>query len=112
MTVPLDYGNHVCRGREIRLLEFHDETSDAGGVLSCTMRVASLDSAPEYNAISYVWGDESDRRDIIVGQAKTRVPASAERALRHLHRVRAVPMKTISSEKEPRLKKYTGLKGR
>ena len=58
--------------------------SQSSGV-ECTMHKHSLvRNTPQYAALSYCWGDENDRRDIIVNNQTVTVTASLEKALRHL----------------------------
>jgi hypothetical protein len=47
------------------------------------MEIASLDDAPDYAAVSYVWGQEGKVSTIFVGKSTLEVSASAERALRY-----------------------------
>ena len=84
----LDYDRYRCSGRQIRLLVIQkDVVTRAGGVLNCTMQVASLDNAPSYAAISYVWGRESGRSKIVVDNSTLEISRSAETALRCVHQV-------------------------
>ncbi|KAI7213930.1 hypothetical protein KC333_g6288 [Hortaea werneckii] len=55
--------------REIRilLLQPSEEEDDA---LYANLEIVSLDSRPEYNAISYVWGDASDTTTMFVNGGK------------------------------------------
>ncbi|KAJ4368410.1 hypothetical protein N0V83_006767 [Neocucurbitaria cava] len=64
--------------REIRLL--HLQPGDDEAELTCFFSLVSLDDKPDYEAVSYVWGDSLDRRRINVEDAKEPVPIT-----RNLH---------------------------
>lgn len=51
---------------EIRML--HLECGSGSSLLQCTLHKVSLQSVPtpSYEALSYTWGDENDRREIVV----------------------------------------------
>ena len=49
--------------REIRLLELHP-SDDHEALVSCTIKVFSLETCPSYEAISYVWGPPEPTRPI------------------------------------------------
>jgi hypothetical protein len=46
---------------------------DLSDVISCQLSVISLDNPPEYRALSYVWGDPSETKIILVDNAAFRV---------------------------------------
>ena len=52
--------------------------------IECNLQIASLDSNPTYEALSYVWGDASLRRWIHLKKSNFDVSKSLEVALRHL----------------------------
>lgn len=52
--------------------------------VSATLRIVSLDDEPGFEALSYVWGDEEDTRDVIVNGHTTKVTMNLEAALRRL----------------------------
>jgi len=86
MANRLDYSLYPCRGKQIRLLRLQQDdaaAADPGGDLRYTMEIASLDDAPDYAAVSYVWGQEGKVSTIFVGKSTLEVSASAERALRY-----------------------------
>ncbi|OTA24663.1 hypothetical protein BTJ68_13339 [Hortaea werneckii EXF-2000] len=67
--------------REIRilLLQPSEEEDDA---LYADLEIVSLDSEPEYKAISYVWGDASDTTDMSLNGANVNITKSLAAALR------------------------------
>jgi len=68
--------------REIRLLRILP-----GAFVSpiyCELFRTSLDEKPDYKALSYVWGDASDRRNIVVNSEHFSVTTNLELALRRL----------------------------
>jgi ankyrin repeat protein len=67
---------------EIRLLKILPGNED--DPIRCTLSRAVLDEQPEYEALSYVWGDPKHRRKILVDGRKTKVTINLEVALRHL----------------------------
>jgi hypothetical protein len=58
------YSTLDSAAKQVRLLHLHPGSND--DKVSCTLRVVSLDDKPEYEALSYVWGDASDTVDINV----------------------------------------------
>ena len=76
--------------REIRLLVLPAGCDSASGidVLTCTMKHTSLDDQElQYETISYVWGDSSQRAPISVNGRMTDTTAAAVRALKQVRRV-------------------------
>ena len=68
--------------REIRILtlkggDYHDE-------LSCVLEVISLNDAPQYEALSYVWGPTDDAQNIRVNDKTIKVTRYLDVALRYL----------------------------
>jgi hypothetical protein len=68
--------------REIRLLTvcagaFEDE-------IRCKLNSISLEAKPTYMALSYCWGEQSDRGEVTVDEQKASVMKSLEIALRYL----------------------------
>ncbi|TID26312.1 hypothetical protein E2P81_ATG00787 [Venturia nashicola] len=61
----------------------HDATDD-DVVARCTLHTVSLDDKPEYEALSYVWGDLSKRAGVVVDGICTMVTVTLQRALRRL----------------------------
>lgn len=88
MAHTLDYGLYPCRGKQIRLLKLQQASaSDEFDTLRFTMHVASLDDAPAYAAVSYVWGRGHSSRTINVGEFTLDISVSAETALKYLSQV-------------------------
>lgn len=52
-------------GSEIRLIKFDNASRHTGG-FSCQLEHVKLDENPVYFALSYVWGDETKTKRIIV----------------------------------------------
>jgi hypothetical protein len=51
----------------IRLIELHyDNDADSAAPTSCSLMVVSLEYEPSYTALSYVWGDESVTKTILL----------------------------------------------
>ena len=80
-TIPLDPNQE-----QIRLLHFKVSTKTQNpDPLSCTMRQVSLkQDVPEYFAVSYAWGDASNRKEIEIDGHIVSVPENAYLALRCL----------------------------
>ncbi|KAK4217198.1 heterokaryon incompatibility protein-domain-containing protein [Rhypophila decipiens] len=57
-------------------------------VICCTLHVYSLDQAPAYEALSYVWGNIENRKRVVVGGSNFEVTANLDTALRHLRMVK------------------------
>ncbi|KAE9377499.1 HET-domain-containing protein, partial [Stipitochalara longipes BDJ] len=74
---PLD---STVRGIRVLLLEAGPKYAD----IRCQLRHERLDSNPNYEALSYVWGNTNNRRAISLHGHTHRVTASLECALRHL----------------------------
>lgn len=76
---------------QIRLL--HVPGGKPNDEFNCTLSIASLDDQPEYEALSYVWGLETDTLPIqLQGQTKqvTQNLHSALRGIRHIDRERVL----------------------
>jgi len=67
----------------VRLIELLGSTK-ADGPLHCHIHHANLDDSPAYNALSYVWGDESDPGAIYCDGVPLPITRSLAAALRHL----------------------------
>lgn len=63
-----------------RLLELLPGRADTP--LRCTLRVASLNKRPKFEALSYVWGDPTGRRTITVNGDDFEVTTNLEEGLR------------------------------
>jgi len=66
----------------IRLVVLLPQTSGTG--IRCLITVESIDNSPEYEALSYVWGDASDRREIEVNGKVLSVTSNLATALHYL----------------------------
>jgi hypothetical protein len=66
----------------IRLLILLPQASGTG--IRCLLTVVSLDSSPKYEALSYVWGTASDRRDIEINGKILSVTSNLATALLYL----------------------------
>lgn len=67
---------------EIRLLGLLP--GKAAEPIQCTIEVVSLNANPLYEALSYVWGDSANRKDINVGGQRCDVTFNLEAALQRL----------------------------
>ncbi|KAH7082449.1 heterokaryon incompatibility protein-domain-containing protein [Paraphoma chrysanthemicola] len=68
--------------RQIRLVTlFPGRYIDA---ISCDLSTVSLDDLPDYNALSYAWGDRADSRDILLNGVAFKVTRNLEASLRRL----------------------------
>ncbi|PYH35125.1 HET domain protein [Aspergillus neoniger CBS 115656] len=70
---------------EIRLLTILPSTK-AESIIRCSLFSVSLDNSPEFEAISYVWGDASKKTDIIINDTFFYVTRSVDKTLRLLRR--------------------------
>ncbi|PMD34445.1 hypothetical protein L207DRAFT_387996, partial [Hyaloscypha variabilis F] len=70
-----------------RLLVLHSASSNTAQV-SCSLKVMRLNPEPDraYTALSYVWGDASVTKDIIVNGVSFAVTANLELALRQIRK--------------------------
>lgn len=73
--------------REIRLL-FIEPAASIEQELRTRLDIVSLDSEVEYEAISYTWGDPSDRVELRCNDASVTIPRNLEHALKKLRRPR------------------------
>ena len=55
-----------------------------GDPISCVLRHVDWDDAPEYEAMSYAWGDPTARAPIIVDGNRLDVTVNLHTGLRHL----------------------------
>ncbi|EOD43764.1 putative ankyrin and het domain-containing protein [Neofusicoccum parvum UCRNP2] len=77
------------RLNEIRLIKLQPvpKPTDGAGylpIINCTLRKASLEENPEYNALSYVWGDPHDTKPILLDGKLFHITVNLEAALRQL----------------------------
>lgn len=52
--------------------------------IECTLQYSNLDGSPGYDALSYVWGSDTNKRPIRLDGVQVFVTANLETALRHL----------------------------
>lgn len=72
---------------EIRLLQILPGAGAYGGkfeVIRCSLFVTSLDSKQEYEALSYAWGDPTNREEILLLNQPCQVTRNLKAALRQL----------------------------
>ncbi|KAI6823699.1 hypothetical protein KC340_g1000 [Hortaea werneckii] len=67
--------------RKIRILLLQP-SEEEDGALYADLEIVSLDSEPEYKAISYVWGDASDKTDMCLNGQSVKITKSLAAALR------------------------------
>ena len=68
----------------IRILEVEQQLDDSETVIKCRLRVVDLDSNPAFTALSYVWGNASDKKTIWIDGKALSVTKNAWEALRRL----------------------------
>jgi hypothetical protein len=76
--------NPLPEGDSIRLIRL--EAGEWFQNIFCTFITSSLEQVPQYECLSYVWGDETDRRTVVCDRRRLvlSVTASCESALRRL----------------------------
>ena len=68
------YQHHPLSANTTRVLHILPPTSpDMSDIISCRLDVISMDPPPEYRALSYVWGDPSATKIILVDDTPFRV---------------------------------------
>jgi len=77
------YGRLNAGNREIRLIHLYPSDTD-DDVVRIDLSTVSLDANPDYEAISYCWGEPTNTVDILVGSELLRITASLHGALRCL----------------------------
>ncbi|PCD21117.1 hypothetical protein AU210_016543 [Fusarium oxysporum f. sp. radicis-cucumerinum] len=76
--LPLD---HLRRG--VRVLVIHEGRSN--GPVECSLKIVSLDEVPAcFDALSYVWGNSNETKNIIVNHLSVTVTKSLAKALENL----------------------------
>jgi hypothetical protein len=78
----LQYDTLDPQRKEIRLLLVLPRKRDQP--IECTLQTVSLDNPPEFEALSYVWGDASIKKPVTVNGAPHSVTVNLEAALRTL----------------------------
>ncbi|KAF6812096.1 ankyrin and HET domain-containing protein [Colletotrichum musicola] len=71
-------------GREIRVISIHEDDNDT---VSCSMKHVLLADRPEFDALSYTWGDPTITRPIVFNGHKVNVTQNLDAAL---HRLRSM----------------------
>lgn len=84
-SVPFRYKPLNPGANEIRVLDVSPTLSNEQ-TLRCRIRTISLDARPlpEYETISYFWGDPNPRSQIVMNGRLVRVPGNTELALRRM----------------------------
>jgi hypothetical protein len=67
--------------REIRVLALHHD-HDMAAPVECSLRTVSLDDTPDYQALSYCWGDPAVTESIRLEGESIQVTISLAAALR------------------------------
>lgn len=78
---PLD-----AERQEFRTLTVHPSSGYATHTIRATIATRSLLEKPQYETVSYCWGDASIRSTIILNGYRFDVPASSEKTLRRMQR--------------------------
>jgi hypothetical protein len=65
------------------ILKPHNEKEHAS-IVRCKLSHVTFGEKPQYEALSYTWGDPNDLEDIIINGLKIKVRANLYSALRHL----------------------------
>lgn len=73
---------------EIRLLTI-DPANDSQSLISCSLFIASLDHTPQYEALSYVWGDAALPVPILLNGRPWQVRQNLDHALRNFRLAQA-----------------------
>lgn len=79
--------------REVRLLDLDVGRFD--DPICCSLECVPLDIIPEYNALSYVWGNSSDTTVVKVNGVSVAVTKNLETALRHLRSYPDEPVRSV-----------------
>jgi hypothetical protein len=72
------------QSRQIRILMLLPGLEPS--TIHCRLEKVSLDEAPQYQAISYAWGDPKDTQSARVGSMEIKIRSNLEACLRHLRR--------------------------
>ena len=82
-TIEMAYAELDTNQNLIRLLRLGPASSDDDEI-TCSFVIASLDEKPEFEALSYTWGDVNDTRPVEVEGSALPVTSNLHSALRHL----------------------------
>ncbi|KAI9927022.1 hypothetical protein MW887_003403 [Aspergillus wentii] len=109
MPKHLEYFPLDSERNEIRLLTIFPSVWTKS-TIRCSLEAVSLDDNPDFEAISYVWGDASNKTDIIINDALLYVTLSVETSLRLLrdsHQQRAVWIDFVCIDQDDVIEKST-----
>ncbi|KAK0648983.1 heterokaryon incompatibility protein-domain-containing protein, partial [Cercophora newfieldiana] len=84
MAPKTPYTPLSTKGSEIRVLTLLPSPGEPDRPIQCRLRVVSLNNNPEYEALSYVWGNTAERKPIEVDGCEMQVTTNLEAALRRL----------------------------
>ncbi|CAF9935801.1 MAG: hypothetical protein HETSPECPRED_009903 [Heterodermia speciosa] len=79
------YPNLNFHAKQIRLLEIQQGAYP--DELLCNLSIAALTERPQYDALSYVWGDGLAKKPIMLDGTPVRVTENLDAAMRHLRRL-------------------------
>lgn len=79
----ISYTTIPPRSRKFRILTLQPSNALSADIL-CTLNEASLDSCPEYEALSYVCGDPAKTRTVTITGKTVAITKNLAVALRHL----------------------------
>lgn len=88
-SIPLNEATYVHESlneHEFRLLEILPKAPSDGSPIRCNIHAASFEGAaqPDYEAISYVWGDPTPSSTIHINGRPFKLPTNSEKALRRM----------------------------
>ena len=75
------------QGREIRLIQL--TSAERGADINCSLVYKKLDTDTAYNTLSYVWGDQSEKRRVICNGMACMITVNLFHALTHIRSTRA-----------------------
>ncbi|KAI0170355.1 heterokaryon incompatibility protein-domain-containing protein [Pestalotiopsis sp. NC0098] len=81
-TTSIVYEPLVHGEAQVRFLTLHQGQFDED--IQCSLHTASLTTKPQYEALSYVWGNAGETLPVIVDGHEKQVTTNLEAALRHL----------------------------
>lgn len=81
--MPLEYTPLDVKRSEIRLLTILPAI-DFSDPINCRLHTVSLNEVPDYEALSYCWGDPTATRQVLVQDSPVNVTINLAEALRHL----------------------------
>jgi hypothetical protein len=82
LDAPSPYSYHPldCHSQEIRLLRILPAWNNEEPI-SCVLEIASLQDSPCYTALSYCWGDASNKKVVLVNGSVTQITDNLASAL-------------------------------